>query len=408
MASRLITAAALLIFLLFPLGAQSLPNDKQQPGDAQPAGAVTQPGTVTPPAAAEDYSFELQEDGAPLFIQRISWEEVRYVLEYELEILDSAGSEIYRGRSAVPEQTVSLPAGGYRYRITLFNLLAQPEITGEWQDLLIKKAELPRLSGFAPETLYLEEERFTLNLDGRDLLPDARVVLVDPVLGLVRYEASIVESDNLRRLQVLLPAERLDSGDFKVKVINPGGLYDIRPEILRVRYQNPVELFGQAAVAPYIPLFDSWYTANWSEPVYPASARGSVSFMFIKKRYGYYGVEASGAYRYTLGGFGDTAIHTTVSKVALSAVFKYRPFERFFILTRVGGGSSWTAMEFQYGSVIGISHTTRDPLVSAGLAFQLMLSKHFFAELGAEFETIFYDGFAAGAIMPGLSAGYIF
>jgi hypothetical protein len=358
---------------------------------------------------SDSYSYSLKDDGTPLFSQNITWDAVEFVRTYELEIQDSEGREIYRNTSGEPKQTVSLRPGTYQYRITLYNLLDKPELKSQWLPLVVIKAEHPVIDSFYPGTIFLDEENFGMTVYGDDLMEGARVLLVDAVLGIGRYQATVETNGGNKKLEILLPWNKLDTGLFKIKVINAGGLYTVSDATVRVKLNNPFELFAVTGLAPYIPLLDSSYTQVWADQFYPLGAQARISFVFSKKRYGYYGAElyASTKFIQTTTG-SDITIDMNTTNVNLGLMFKYRFSQEWFALIRAGAGMSLTTVEFTYSNVAGLSSASMDPNIAAGLAVQYLMRKHWLFEGGVDYLQIFYAGQSGGGLVPTLSAGYLF
>jgi len=368
--------------------------------------AMTADSTAAGSAAA-DYSFLIAENGAAVFTQVLRWDSNQYALEYELEIHDAADAEVFKGRTPVSQQTVSLPAGSYLYRITIYNLLGKPEVAGEWMPLLIKKAVQPQVTSFNPAVLYLEDKNFSMTLRCKKLESGAQIFLVDPAFGLTKYEATIDKVDD-DRIALSFPSDKLDSGNFLVKVVNPGGLFSSSQDILKVRYQDPFELFVTVGYTPMFPLYDSWYTGVWTKTIYPAGFISRISFIALKKRYGYFGVEAGASFRAFSGGETGIELKTKYTSVGLGFLYKYMLNDKIFFLFRAGPGITMTSLEFFYGTDTGESMGSVDLNASAGLSFQYLITKHWLAELGADYTNIFYKRQNTGFIAPQLSAGYMF
>lgn len=371
-------------------------------------------GNLTPIDAEDqdggsNYFYSLKDDGTPEFTQNLTWDKVEYVSKYELEVQDSSGVEIYRGTSVENTQPVHLGAGTYRYRVTLYNLLEKPELTGDWIPLEIKKAEHPVIDSFSPGNLFLDEEKFTVTVYGEDLLTDARVYLVDPILGIKFFVGVIQQNDENKRLDILLPWNKLDTGFYKIKVINRGGLTAISPETMRISLQNPFEFFAIGGYAPYIPLYEKSYVDVWSSGFYPLGAQARATFIYSKKRFGYFGIELSGGAKYLQT---TTKTSITVDMGVLSAglgfLYKYRITPKYFLIGRIGTGLAWTTIDFTYKNISGLSMASMDPLLYLGTAFQYLRNKHWLFEVSVDYLNIFYKGQTAGSIVPGISAGYLF
>lgn len=359
-------------------------------------------------AIAEDNYFEIEEDGNPRFMQVLSWKAQDYALQYELEIRDSTGAEIYRQISEENTQTVSLTAGAYRWRVTVYNLLGKKDVSGQWQDLLVVKVEVPRITGFSPETLYIEDGNFIVTLEGRNLTSDSRIFLAGTISGIAWHDVTVMENDRGRRVVFSLDAEKLDGGIFTITVVHPSGLRTQSKNTLRIRYQNNQQFFASLAWAPVIPLWDAFYTDTWSEGFYPVGLDAAFSWMFVRRKVSYMGAELRVGAVSMDGGDERALLETTQSRLSLAFAYKRILTPPFFIVLRAGVGLAFTNMVFSYDGVEGTSLATMDPLVCLGLSGQYLFTKHLFAELSLEAVNVLYDGANALSLIPALGLGYLF
>lgn len=358
--------------------------------------------------AEENYFFEFDESGAARFTQVISWDPVEYVKKYRLEILDASGSTVFDDTSGTTERTVPLVAGEYRYRITIYNLLDKPELTSDWTDLSVHKAELPKIDSINPRILYLDRGDLSFLIRGSNLSPDATVKILDPETGEEVFELSVRDSSVEGMLDVGLPPDILDAGEYRVRVANPGGLFADDESLFRIKGRSPYSLWVSAGWNPWVPLYDSWYTGIWDDGIYLPGAVAHLSWTFAAKNELEFGVR------------GTASVHVfEVVENGFDILTDYRRFEAAFFcgyritpsLSAVGGlgaGTLWTYVLIEDELRPSQESASIDPTFNGFLEAQYRFNRHLFASLGVEFINVMYSGKSAGVLLPEISAGWRF
>jgi len=359
-------------------------------------------------AIAEDNYFEIEEDGNARFMQVLSWKAQDHALHYEVEIQDSAGVEVYKATSTENTQTVSLLAGEYRWRLTVYNLLGKKEASGPWQDLKVVKVESPRITGFSPETLYIEDGNFIVTLEGRNLTPDSRIYLAGTISGIAWHDVQVLENDKGRRVVFSLDAEKLDGGVFTITVVHPSGLRAQSKKSLKIRYQTSQQFFASFAWAPVVPLLDEFYTDTWSDGLYPAGAEGAFTWLFVRRKASFMGAQMRAGGILMDGGDDRALLETSQYRLSLSFAYKRIVTDRICVVVHAGAGLAFTDMTFLYDDVEGTSLATMDALVCAGVSGQYLFTRHLFGECSLEAVNVFYDGANALSFIPALGLGYLF
>ncbi len=362
------------------------------------------------PLAGEDmgeFSFEILADGTPRFTQVLRWQDDPNVLFYEVTLQTAAGELVSVSRLEEPVLTLDLRPGEYRYRIVLYNLLSKPELELPWRFFTVRRAEVPRITGLWPKVWYLEDLRPELTISGQDLAPGATIVLAQtagkeaPVTGEER------EREGTEEVRIEFPLRSFPAGTYSLVLTNPGGLSYTVPGAVLVRFR-PVDFLFSGGVAPWVPLYDPWYTEVWSSPAYLLSGIARFSVYFVKQPFGYFGAGFEAGGRLLRGGEGGAVIRSQIGLTGLNALYKLRITPKFAALAGLGGGLAFSHHEFDYGGVAGSDIYSIDPFLSAGLSAQYYLAKRFYLEAGADWLQVFSRDFAQGGILPFVCAGMQF
>jgi hypothetical protein len=184
-------------------------------------------------------SVAVLPDGAPRFTQTIRWKADPNVLYYEAEVLTRSGEAISIVRLESPVLALNLPPGEYRYRITLFNFLKQPEVVSPWHEFTVLRAEMPRIASAAPGVWFLEDRKLSLAVFGEDLVPGATVALKPEADGATAVIGTELERDGTSSIRAGFSADSVAVGTYSLEVTNPGGLSFTLPRSLLVRHKLP-------------------------------------------------------------------------------------------------------------------------------------------------------------------------
>jgi hypothetical protein len=397
---KIILLLALTVFL-FPLPAQ----------EEEPAADNTD-AVVTDEEPVEDYYYVLNDAGEPVFTQVIAWKAQKGALEYEVILesvaADGSAAELLREKTAEDSLTVNLTPGQYRYRIIVYNLLGKPEIEAPWKDFTVIKAEFPKVESLFPFSLYMEEEQFNITVRGGNILPGAEFHMVDQGTGILIFKAVELERYKNETIELQLPRSTVGYGNYRVKVVNPGGLFDTTETVLKIRYKKPVDIVLTAGYAPAITLYDDWFTANWSEGFYPVGFTARADFFFLKRRIGFFGVGAVGRFIMLEGGTDEATLTTLYAGMGLNVVYKLLLNNTFHLVFRLGGGAAWSRHGFDYEGSEGPEMASWDPYGTVGVSAQIILKKRWIIEPGVDLFNVFHSSYNAGMLCPYITGGVQF
>jgi hypothetical protein len=187
-------------------------------------------------------SFELQAQAETRSVHRLAWVGGEFVLRYEVVIpREEVGGfrELHREFTEQSFIEVSLLPGRYRFEVIPYDYLNQAAPTSNWAGFEVRQALRPELDVALPVYFYVNENAVhTLNISGRNLDPDAEIVLRRPGVSIVPN--SKLSRDN--NLYLSFNNDRLIPGEYEVYVRNPGG-FETRGGTVIVIYLLPAPLY---------------------------------------------------------------------------------------------------------------------------------------------------------------------
>ncbi len=353
------------------------------------------------------FFFKYDDKKKPVFIQKISWEKSPYAVKYNFILKNSAGEVVTDQDVEVNYIESSLPPGNYTYKVTAYNVLEQAEQDSGWIDLVIEKAFLPVILSLSTDTVYLEKNYGDpIIIMGKEFTDKVRVELKDltnlnrPVI------VGVIKDLKDFRLEVAFKKEDFIQGNYELRVINPGNIYDTKP--FKVKYKKPVDFMFTVGWAPMINGQSGDFNKLLINTFYPLGAQVDLLLLPIKLRYGFMGFGLTSDFVY----IHDTkavSLYGFFWKNSLTFNYLYQFNKYVGFLVRVGGGMNFTGLLFDYGDpLINRSMISLDPLVTAGLALKITPYRGCSVVIGADYsQTIFKDSFF-GTVEPYIATGYYF
>lgn len=306
---------------------------------------------------SESYFIQATEEGESQFIQRFEWDFDPYVSKYQfiLEQIKENGEKEELFNEETEENFVEIPlgAGLYRYKINVFNLLGFMEEESDWTNFDILKAYQPEIKDVSPSMIYLEEPQdgiFTVN--GLELRPETEFVFLAAKIG--RLPARIIENDTKnRKVKLQVDPNMLDSFKYVLRAKNEGGLTSEYGPVT-VKFKKPVDLdIAAGYVCPINIGIDNLFgndanvIANYIGKVYPISIAAKITFIPIKKRFGYFGIGVNATYSRTFINNSDYLLDGNLISGYANFVYQY-PFRK---LTKDGKSSRLLALVELHGGV---------------------------------------------------------
>jgi hypothetical protein len=352
------------------------------------------------------YYFFYEDDGQPHYNQVLNWDAVEGALSYELIILNEEGAEVFSENSEALSLEVTLKPGLYKYSVTVYNLLGKAEFRTPWIDMNIIKAEIPTITKLSPENLYIEEGDFTVTLQGENLFPDSEYWLINTnnkkIIGKLKYITFPKEGV----AQINLTEDVKNPGIYTIKVLNPGGLECTAPSDYRIRYLKPFDISLSFGYNPAIPLSGDWFDGIWYDTIYPIGAIAKLDLIFLKREFGYLGLEFQGTYLSFDTNLGEAAINSEYFSGGINILYKYIFSSKIHGIVRLGGGGTYSNYSFDYEGTSGSSLESIDPYGSAGISLQYYLIRYLYLEAGVDWREFFFDSYNMGGLYPSLSMGF--
>jgi hypothetical protein len=404
MAARLAAVLALLLAAAAVLCAEEAAGDPAALPEAVPGASAPEAESVTD-AEATDYFYSVGPDGKIDFTQVLRWEAEPDALEYRVTLLGADGAALVDELTSEVELHVKLAPGDYRYKIVTYNLLGKPEAETDWLPYSVIKAELPRIAEARPATIYMDALDGRITISGEKLLPEGAVRLL-PKDGSAPMEGKVVKREGDGEIVVVFPDRAYAPGDYGISYENPGGLSSTIDDALRVRFQRPVDLLLSLSYQPYCSFGDSWLTENWSSVFNPLGFGAKLSLFFVKRPWGFIGLEPDFGWRRMTGGESKAVITSDYLLYGVNLLYKYRFARSLHGIVRLGGGLSQSFHRFDYEGFAGPETTSRDPFARFGLALQVFAPFGLYGEVGADLSDIFLRDHYELGIEPRLCVGY--
>jgi hypothetical protein len=373
-------------------------------------------GLLAAPLAAQEtmgtYFVRQSETGEQTIVQRLSWPDDENAARYEVAVeRESSGAfaEIHRESAERAYIDISLGPGRYRYHVRVFNLLNQFEYATNWASFNIILALQPEIAAYTPDILYIHEDyRREFRLTGKNLVEDGEAYLVplDAQARPIAPEAYIPSGETAL---LVFNVTDLPPGAYRILVRNPGGLeasagpVDLEPF-------RPYDVQLSAGYAPLLPLYG--YLFDTFEAFAPLGTDLRLSFVFLKRQWGFLGVETNFHLHYLSADSKNAGISAYITGGELSLLYrKLLPPRRLVFNARLGAGISAAPLHlvFDYKNYTSEPLTSWVPLAVLGVSLEWRFLPFLYAEWGADYVHLFSrDTPQPGFLRPFLNLGWNF
>lgn len=345
--------------------------------------------------------------------QDFVWAAVDGALRYELVVADDRGVERERWSTEAPRWTTHLPPGTYRYRVVVYNLLDEPEVSTPWQPLRVARAEVPQVQTLDPATVYLESPPYRFRVVGQDLQPGATFTLTpldDPDASGAPpvAEGHEIAREGTTAVVIEVPGTALAFGRYRVTVQNPGGIRRESPVVLQVKFDRPFDVFVSAGYAGVVNLYDGWVADTYPQTVFPWGAVARVQVDFWKASKFRFGVEAEAVGWLQTGGTSLASLESRFLQASVNLSSTVLWDKQFRWLFRLGGGEVLNDNQFFYGSYPGTSWASADVHVAASAGLAWTFAPRWFVEADVQWSHVFNNGYTTGTLKPLVLSGYQF
>ena len=261
--------------------------------------------------AAESSSYAIKTEEGIVLYQTIVFPAVPDTSYYEIEIEQFSATWIPLQQLKTEENQfeVSLKAGNYRYRVTVYNEMGIWAGRSNWQNFTILPAIQPEAETYQPfYGLYHEMSGTsgTITVSGNNFSSESEFALVKHKRnpdwsGLsmenqndVLFPDQVVVSGNQATLH--FNPENLKTGDYDIFIRNPGGLWTIIGTV-RAGHKSQIDLTLSFGYSPMFALFDldhsyqPGHSGNKVDRFNPAGYYFRLGFIPLKTRIGNFGLE---------------------------------------------------------------------------------------------------------------------
>ena len=348
-----------------------------------------------------------------VFYQTLSWENVEGILhfEFELEKKEKNGKWVIIDKKKLKKNSldVSLPAGKYRYRVKVINLLGQVDAVSADRYFDILVAYQPETSSVSPDAIYFDEEYSDIvNITGKHFREETTFALQKeggaPIFG------KIVEiNPDGTKAKISFNMLRINPGQYEFVVTDPSGLKDSKQKMI-FKFQKPVDIFlsGGYAFNGFVgnKLFKEYFGKNF------AALSGILRFSLvpIKRSYGNFGFNLTGSGMYLRKKDPDYTLSAGLLLTGIQAVYmKSIIRHRLNFDAHLGFGTAFMVnTQFVFSGFESPKSWYWGLTMNLGTALQVYVYKKLYIEVNLDHIIPFRKGFPKYIVQPSLSVGWEF
>ncbi len=348
-----------------------------------------------------------------VFYQTLSWENVEGILhfEFELEKKEKNGKWLVVDKKKLKQNSleVSLPAGKYRYRIKVINLLGQVDAVSADRYFDILVAYQPETSSVSPAAIYFDEEYSdVVSLSGKNFREETTFALKKeggtPIFG------KILEiSPDGTKAKISFNMLRINPGQYEFVVTDPSGLKDSKQKMI-FKFQKPIDIFlsGGYAFNGFAgnKLFKEYFGKNF------AALSGVLRFSLvpIKRSYGNFGFNFTGSGMYLRKKDSDYTLSAGLLLTGIQAVYmKSIIRHRLNFDAHLGFGTAFMVnTQFVFSGFESPKSWYWGLTMNLGTALQVYVYKKLYIEVNLDHIIPFRKGFPKYIVQPSLSVGWEF
>lgn len=394
-------------------------------------------------AAQEDdsknYFIHQDESDNFLIFQKLEWNAGSHIKWYEitLEMFDDATETWIPVNNAIPAEHTNVILGSipelisdgiyksqenhitvclrakesgepqkYRYAVTSYNLLGQEAFSTEYTEFEINKAYIPEIERISPDLIYLDTLYDpSIRVTGTNLRFNTDYYLFNEKEIIRPIE--IIRDDNNRRADVVFDPRTFDTGNWLLRAENPGGFTSAQP--ITIKFMKWYDISLSLGYSPLVIVHDenikNYYFTNFMPLGF--DVRGT--FIFLKKRIGYFGVSVNGRWNAVTGSSSKYSINTHLTNSFLAFTYRYPIIRnKLTVEARVGGGFTYalaTMLSFAqdlYSEPLSAIY----PAATAGVSIAGYAWRGLYFEAGADFIASFTPDMILLSIAPTISVGW--
>jgi len=350
-----------------------------------------------------------------VFYQTLSWENVEGILhfEFELEKKEKNGKWVIVDKKKLKQNSleVSLPAGKYRYRVKVINLLGQVDAVSADRYFDILVAYQPETSSVSPDAIYFDEEYSDIvNITGKHFREETTFALQKeggaPIFG------KIVEiNPDGTKAKISFNMLRINPGQYEFVVTDPSGLKDSKQKMI-FKFQKPLDIYLSGGYAFNGFAGNKVFKEYFGKDFAALSGVLRFSLVPIKRSYGNFGFNLTGSGMYLRKKDPDYTLSAGLLLTGIQAVYmKSIIRHRLNFDAHLGFG---TAFMVNTQFVFGDSNFKSDRAwywgltMNLGTALQVYVYKKLYIEVNVDHIIPFRKSFPKYIVQPSLSVGWEF
>lgn len=418
--------------LIFGLAAALFAQEKASVQTFDNAGGENAENSGTAENLTEEWQIlEWQED-EPLFV--LKYEVIIEKYNPKKDVYTEINRLITETNTTSIQIKPYLVPGAYRFKVITYNLLGVPEVESEWQPFNIFQAYQPGVNNVVvninhSSTIYLDDiNDGKLTVTGRNLFTGPEddkdisftTYSLDNINGKKSYIPEITEfSDNNHKLEVQLDMNTLDVGHYNFIARDASGLSNEKnlSSSLNVKFRKMMDFDISAGYACPVVLFDDTIETFMGEKAWPLSGIARMTFVPVKRRYGFYGIGLCASYTRMFKEFDSYSIDGNFITGHLDFVYQI-PF--YSKANAEGKRRHNCNLELHAGAGVSFfnqymfhfpHNIDSDPLnsislsINAGALAQIYITQRLFIEPSADYIMTVSDKNNFGFIIPGISIG---
>ena len=355
----------------------------------------------------DNYYFNILENGDVEFKQVISWKNLFGANYYELSIREkeSKALVIDRLRSEKNTVEVSLKPGFYEYKVDVYNMLSQKEVSSEWTDIEVKKAYMPFIKNVSPHTVWIEDELLNLQVTGNDFMPDSKVVFVSDGIIKKTIEIEPKERTNKYISFHFNKPEMFLGSPYRVKITDKSGLSQISEQFF-VKFRRPIVFYAGLGYTPFSPVTDKYYLSRWNKKFYPVGFAGNIGLIFSRQSFGYFGISSRNTLRVSRLTEDGTYLKNLSFISTLNLVYEFWFIKKLSLYCSAGAGIAVNKFQFVYSDAIDEGITFVDPTYNVALGLRAKVQTFIYLDVVLKGEQLLNKQIKPFFISPEISLGF--
>ena len=218
-----------------------------------------------------------------------------------------------------------------------YNLLGKKAYQTPFTEFNILKALKPQINSVSPTLIYLDEPHDgTFSVKGLNLLPESVFILMR-LANKEQLSPLLYQPDERHRnADIIFDEQMFDTGDYVLKVTNPGGFTSEIP--LLIKFIKWYDLTISAGYSPLFILADETILTYFNTRMSFIGGDFRITFIPLKRRFGYVGVSANLLYHRMAARMNTFNINMNILQTYINAVYQY-PIIKGRLVIDIHGGA---------------------------------------------------------------------